>query len=136
MGRAMMNNFVLALAIGLLGSLAIATETLAADKKAQDIVAGMVRTRDALLGQQPALHLIDTAVRKDCSTKHNSEAPGGAFCSCASAVTFGLWASGIDPNMEGRLTAFLAKPDGAAAEEFAASYQGPELYVPLCRKAV
>lgn len=99
------------------------------------MVAEMAEARDSLLQKHPPVVLIDNAIRSDCSVKRKGAPPEGEFCSCASAVTFGLWMSGIDPKMIDRLNGFLQQPSESAALEFT-SYQGPELYVPLCSKAI
>jgi hypothetical protein len=130
-----MKNFRITLSICLFSGLAVTANALAADKMAQEKVAGMARTRDVLLEERPPLRLIDKAVRADCSVKGKGEAPNGTFCSCGSAVTFSLWVSGMDPKMVGRIDKFLQEPSEQAAAEFAAAYQGPELYGPLCHVA-
>lgn len=121
---------------GFIGGLSvIGGNALAADRKAQDMVGEMAQVRDSLIAKHPSLAAIDDAVRADCSAKGEAVAPDSAFCSCASAVTFGLWMSGMDPKMVDRLNAFLQAPSADAASAFTA-YKGPELYAPLCRKAI
>lgn len=120
----------------LFGSLMMATNALAADKQAQAKVAGTAKARDGVLAEHPPLRLIDKAVRNDCSAKRNGEASDGAYCSCATAVTFSLWVSGMDPKMVGWIDKFLREPSEQAAAKFSASYQGPELYGPLCKIAI
>lgn len=121
--------------ICLIGAASFSGSAFAADKKATKMVAEMAQARDALLQKYPAIALIDSAVRADCAAKGKDAPPEGAFCSCASAVTFGLWMSDMDPKMNGRLNGFLQQPSESAASEFTA-YQGPEMYTPLCSKAV
>lgn len=131
-----MKSFWFSMLAGLLGGLlVVGGAAFAADRKAQDMVGEMAQVRDSLLAKHPSLTAIDDAVRADCSAKSEGVAPDSAFCSCASAVTFGLWMSGMDPKMVDRLNAFLQAPSAEAASGFTA-YQGPELYAPLCRKAI
>ena len=99
------------------------------------MVAEMAKARDTLLQKHPAITLIDNAVRADCSAKGKDVRPDGEYCSCASSVTFGLWMSGMDPKMLDCLNGFLQKPSESGASEFTA-YQGPEMYGPLCSKAI
>lgn len=129
----MVKNLSLALGLGLTGCLALANTTLAADKEAEALVAEMASTRDAVMKRYPSLRMVDGAVRTDCAAKAKDESPNGAFCSCASAVVFGLWDS--DGGMKARFTKFNRAPSTEAAAAFAAELQGPELYGPLCRKA-
>ncbi|KPQ27109.1 MAG: hypothetical protein HLUCCX21_04995 [Porphyrobacter sp. HL-46] len=131
-----MKGLWLSMLAGLLGGLSvIGGNALAADRKAQDMVGEMAQVRDSLIAKHPSLAAIDDAVRADCSAKGEGVAPDSPFCSCASAVTFGLWMSGMDPKMVDRLNVFLQAPSAEAASAFTA-YQGPELYAPLCRRAI
>lgn len=130
-----MRTLWLALMISLVGVSFLSESAFAADKTAKKMVAEMAEARDALLQKHPAIVLIDNAVRSDCLEKSKGAQPEGEFCSCASAVTFGLWMSGMDPKMIDRLNGFLQRPSESAASEFK-SYQGPEMYAPLCSKAV
>lgn len=102
-------------------------------RAAQERVFEAQQSAEALYQAFPRLREVDAVVRRDCAEKNRGNEAGGAFCSCASAVTMSLWRSGIDPQMVPRLQTFLNTPD-ASAESFAA-YQGPELYGPLCRIA-
>ena len=98
------------------------------------MVAEMAAQRGALLTKHPDLSLIDAKVRKDCSARETEEAMG-EYCNCASAVTFSLWMSGMDPKMIDRLNEYLEEPNEKKATEFV-KYQGPEMYGPLCKEAL
>ena len=110
-------------------------EAAAGNRQAQGRVAGFEKDQAALLAKFPALSQVDTAVRDDCAAQNKGKLATGDFCSCAAAVTMGLWRSGVDPNMGPRLAAFLNNPTADGAEEFR-KYQGPELYRPLCNEAI
>jgi hypothetical protein len=109
--------------------------TEAADRKTRQLVAGFTKDQVTLLARLPALVAIDTAIRGDCAAKNAGQSASGAFCGCASAVTMGLWRSGMDPKMMPRLADYLANPTEKGAKSFLL-YQGPELYRPLCTEAV
>ena len=130
-----MRKILLTLLLCFIGYTSLAGIAFAADKKARKMVAEMAETRDRLLEKHPAITLIDDAVRKDCVAKGTGAKSDGEYCSCASAVVFGLWMSGIDPKMVGRLNEFLQQPSEQAASAFT-NYQGPELYSPLCSMAL
>ena len=121
--------------VSVTASLLLTTQAaVAANRQAQERVAGFERDQASLLAKFPALSPIDTAVRRDCAIKNKGKLPTGEFCGCAAAVTMGLWRSGLDPNMVPRLTTYLSAPSESGAEEFR-KYQGPELYRPLCNLA-
>ena len=123
--------------IGLLGAvtcLIVPSAALAANREAQDMVAGLARDQARLLARFPALAQIDGFIRSDCAAKNNGKLAADAFCRCASAVTMGLWRSGADPKMVPRLKEYLKNPTETAAAAFL-HYQGPELYRPICTEA-
>jgi hypothetical protein len=107
---------------------------VAANRKAQQTVAGLAKDQGTLLAKFPALVRVDDAIRSDCAAKNQGQLATDEFCGCASAVTMGLWRSGLDPNMMPRLNDYLRNPTEAGAAAFL-RYQGPELYGPLCREA-
>lgn len=109
--------------------------SLADDLDAKELVASMERDHLALRIAVPAISGVDEAIRTECSEKHEGELATGEFCSCAAAVTVTLWRSDIDPEMRPRLEKYLENPSDEAATELL-KYQGPELYGPLCRKAL
>lgn len=106
----------------------------AANRKAQEMVSGLAKEQDELLAQFPALAPIDSEIRMDCAAKNRGKVAIGDFCGCASAVTMGLWRSGVDPNMVPRINAFLKSPTDAGTKDFL-RYQGPELYRGICNEA-
>lgn len=116
--------------IGLIASDPVA----AANRKAQDMVADFRTDQAALLAKFPALVKIDGVLRADCAAQNEGKPASGDFCGCASAVTTGLWRSGVDPKMLPRLTNYINNPTDEGANEFV-RYQGPELYRSLCVKA-
>lgn len=130
-----MRTLWLALVLCFAVVVSFSASAFAVDKKAKQMVSKMAESRDALLQKHPSVVLIDNAIRADCSAKGENALPRGEFCSCASAVTFGLWLSGMDPKMINRLNGFLQQPSERAASQFIA-YQGPEMYAPLCSKAI
>jgi hypothetical protein len=107
---------------------------VAANRKAREMVAGTEREQAALLAKFPALVQIDNVIRADCASKNEGKLATDAFCGCASAITMGLWRSGLDPKMMPRLNDYLQNPTEAGAAAFL-QYQGPELYRPICTEA-
>ena len=101
--------------------------------RARDTVASMQREADVIIQKFPRLGSIDSAIRRDCEEKNEGRGADSDFCRCASAVTISLWRSGIDPEMVPRLTAYLNSPDASAGSLL--TYQGPELYRPMCNLA-
>ncbi len=108
--------------------------TVAVNRKAQGIVAGLQKDQAALLGKFPALTRIDGVIRADCAAQNKGKLATDDFCGCASAVTVSLWRSGMDPKMMPRLNDYLKNPTEAGANAFL-QYQGPELYRPVCTEA-
>ena len=106
----------------------------AANRKAQQMVAGALKDQATLLAKYPALSRIDGVIRSDCAARNPGKLATDDFCGCAAAITTGLWRSGVDPNMVPRLTEYLKNPTDAAATSFL-QYQGPELYRPICAEA-
>lgn len=102
-------------------------------REARERVAAAIQSSDALNQRFPRLLEIHSVVRADCAAKNEGQTNDSEFCICASAVTMSLWRSGIDPQMAPRLQTFLNTSE-ASAEPFV-TYQGPELYAPLCRRA-
>jgi len=115
--------------------LTIAGSASAANRKAQEMVAGLTKEQAELLIKFPALAQIDNEIRSDCAAKTKGRAATDDFCGCAAAVTMGLWRSGADPNMVPRLTDYLKYPSPATAKGFL-QYQGPELYRGVCTEAI
>ena len=111
---------------------AITPQSISA-REARQRVASAIESSDALYQSFPKLLEIDSVVRADCAANNEGQATDSEFCTCASAVTMSLWRSGIDPQMVPRLQTFLNTPE-ASAETFV-TYQGPELYTPLCQRA-
>ncbi|MDZ4371173.1 MAG: hypothetical protein U1C74_07105 [Phenylobacterium sp.] len=129
-----MNTYAKGVLMGAVLSLAATGSAVAANRKAQERVAGFEKDHVTLLAKFPALAKVDGVVRSECAAKNEGKLASSEFCGCASAVTMGLWRSGIDPNMVPRLTAYLKVPTDEGANEFV-RYQGPELYGPLCAEA-
>lgn len=102
--------------------------------RARDTVASMQRETDAVIQKFPRMGDVDSAIRGDCETKNEGRGADSDFCRCASAVTISLWRSGIDPQMVPRLAAYLNSPGASAGSLL--TYQGPELYRPMCNLAV
>jgi hypothetical protein len=98
----------------------------------------MVRDAEAqqaqLLARVPRLAEIDAAIRDDCAAKNPRFTRDSSFCGCAAAITMRLWRSGIDPQMMPRLLDFANGRGDATAQSFL-TYQGPELYRPICSRA-
>jgi hypothetical protein len=117
---------LLALAI-LISNSAAAQDSSA---KARSLVAEMQRDSDGLIQKFPRMSEVDAAIRNDCETKNEGRRADSDFCRCASAVTLGLWRSGADPQMVPRLAIYLNSPNASAASLM--TYQGPELYSPIC----
>lgn len=103
-------------------------------RKAQSLVAEMQDVADSALRTFPKLKEIDDVIRQDCASKSVGRAVDDAFCRCGSATAIAMWLSGADPQMAPRLQTFVDTP-GAPASRFL-TYQGPELYTPLCTLAV
>ena len=119
---------------GVISLVALSGSAAAANRKAQEMVAGLTQEQATILSKFPALAQIDSEIRADCSAKNKGRLPTDDFCGCASAVTMSAWRSGIDPNMVPRLTEYLKNPTADAAKAFL-QYQGPELYRGLCEQA-
>jgi hypothetical protein len=104
------------------------------NRQAQERVADFKKDHATLLAKVPGLLPIDAVVRDDCAAQNEGKLATDDYCSCAAAITMGLWRSGMDPNMAARLKAYLNNPTDGGAKEFL-KYQGPELYRPLCGQA-
>ena len=107
---------------------------VAANRKAQEMVAGLQKDQATLLAKFPALTRIDGVIRADCAGQNKGRLATDDFCGCASTVTMSLWRSGMDPKMMPRLQDYLKNPTEAGANAFV-QYQGPELYRPVCTEA-
>ena len=129
-----MKNSATGVLFGAAMCLLLSGPAVAANRKAQQMVAGLTKDQAALLTKFPALAQIDGVIRSDCAAKNQGRVATDEFCSCAAAVTMGLWRSGADPNMMPRLSDFLRSPTEAGATAFL-QYQGPELYRPICMEA-
>ncbi len=129
-----MRKSAIGVLLGAVVCLTTAAPAVAANRKAQEMVAGMVKDQSALIVRFPALAQIDGVIRSDCAVKNDGNLSTGDFCGCASAVTVGLWRSGVDPKMMPRLNDYLKNPTEAGAKAFL-QYQGPELYRPICTEA-
>ncbi|HWD67053.1 MAG TPA: hypothetical protein VG227_03740 [Caulobacteraceae bacterium] len=103
-------------------------------KEAQQRVADAERENTKFMAKFPALQPVENAVKDDCAAKAAGQTSSGAFCECAAAVTMELWRSGIDAKMLQRLTDYINSSGASAASDFT-TYQGPELYAPLCLRA-
>ena len=114
--------------------LLVSGPTAAANRKAQQMVAGLTKDQAALLSKFPAMVQIDSVIRSDCAAKNQGKPATEEFCGCAAAVTMGLWRSGADPKMVPRLNDYLRNPTEVGATAFL-QYQGPELYRPICTEA-
>jgi len=99
--------------------------------EAQKLVLAVEKDQESLLANLPALGQIDQVVRNDCAAKAPSHTGADSFCTCAAALTMSLWRSGADPKMVDRLKDFLNGAGTLKASDFL-SFQGPELYRPLC----
>jgi hypothetical protein len=120
--------------LAIVACLMLSTAAVAANRKAQRMVADMTKDQETLLEKYPPLVRIDSVIRSDCAARNEGKLATGAFCGCASALTMSVWSSGIDPNMLPRLNAYLRNPTEAGAATFL-QYQGPELYRGLCTEA-
>jgi hypothetical protein len=120
--------------LGALICLMVAGSAEAANRKAQQMVAGSTKDQAELLAKFPALMHVDKAIRADCAAKIEAKLATEEFCGCAAAVTLSLWRSGADPKMIPRLNEYLKNPTEAGATLFL-QYQGPELYRPICKEA-
>jgi hypothetical protein len=120
-----------AILVSMLMCVSMSGSAEAANRKAQQMVMGFTKDQATLLAQFPALVRIDNVIRDDCAVKNQGKLATDEFCGCASAVTMGLWMSGIDPNMMPRLNQYLQNPSEGGAMAFL-QYQGPELYRPVC----
>ena len=124
---------------GFVGAICVASVLAASTADAQSIskaeaqnrVLAMERDQESLLAKLPALGPIDQVVRDDCAAKAPGHTGADSFCTCAAAVTMSLWRSGVDPKMIDRLKDFLNGAGTLKAPDFL-SFQGPELYQPLC----
>lgn len=126
-------TFATAIVIGILAAATVANAQTISRREAREHVASAERAAEAIYQQFPRLREIDEAVRQDCAEKNAGKAADSAFCRCGSAVTMGLWRSGVDPQMVPRLQSFLSNPEAVASDFI--RYQGPELYAPMCRLA-
>ena len=119
-------------------SLAATANTACADTisvtRAQSMVTSAEHHNAALLTRYPSLQAVEDVVKADCAARVSGETISSAFCECAAAVTMQLWRSGADPNMIKLLRDYVAKPDPTNATGFV-KYEGPELYLPLCKLA-
>ncbi|MBZ6377794.1 hypothetical protein B5C34_03100 [Pacificimonas flava] len=108
---------------------------LAANSRVLDMAEQARERRAELLTNYPDFETVDEAIRTDCAAKVEGEAASGPFCDCGAALVMTLWTAGADPKMLPRLNAYLEDPTEAAAQDLL-SYQGAELYRPLCSQAV
>ena len=129
-----MSKFASGVLVGALVFVSASGSAVAANRKAQKMVAGLQMDQAALLAKFPALGQVDGVIRADCAAQNKGKLATDEFCGCASAVTMGLWRSGIDPKMMPRLNDYLKKPTEAGAKDFL-QYQGPELYRGVCAEA-
>jgi hypothetical protein len=98
---------------------------------AQKKLAELMQDRAELLARYPQFNKIDRGIRNDCAARNTRRIATDAFCGCASALTFGVWVSGLDRKMASRLNDYLKNPTPAATRSFL-KYQGPELYAGAC----
>ncbi len=68
------------------------------------------RDNSAFLVKVPSLRIVDETLRAECAAKAPGKSATGGYCTCATAVTMGLWRSGVDPKMLDRLSAFANAP--------------------------
>jgi hypothetical protein len=129
-----MNKLVASVLVGAFICVTAFGPATAANRKAQDMVAGLQKDQATLLAKFPSLAQVDGFIRAECAAQNKGKLATDDFCGCASAVTMGLWRSGADPKMLPRLNEYLKSPTEVAAKEFL-QYQGPELYRPICTEA-
>lgn len=103
-------------------------------RSAQEMVRQAEAQQARLLAHAPRLGEIDAAIRADCAEKNAGSSSDSAFCGCAAAMTMALWRSGADPQIVPRLLDFVNRRGDATARSFL-TYQGPELYRPICSLA-
>jgi hypothetical protein len=125
---------LMALALALCAVVVPVSAQQLSQSEAAERVKSIEANHQWLLERFPRLTAIDAEIQGDCGRKVPDRARKPGYCRCASAVTMSAWRAG-DPNMIARLKDFIEKPNDVAAADFL-SYQGPELYQPLCDLAL
>ena len=85
-----MSNATKSISLGVGMCLLVSSFALAANRKAQEMVAGLTKEQAALLASHPALAKIDGVIRSDCAAKTKGRLATDDFCGCAAAVTIAL----------------------------------------------